>query len=76
MKIPCKLSHTSSYILANNSSKFEECPKVELNNDVSMKNIFTRNVKKHFASIKINTIDVQTKFALEWQPFLGVITLT
>ena len=34
------------------------------------------NINESFASIKINTLDVHAKFALEWQSLMGVNSFT
>ena len=43
--------------------------------DVSTNTIFTQTSKKGLTLTKIDIIDVYAKFALEWQPLVGVNTL-
>jgi hypothetical protein len=66
----CEMSYDFYYIYANNSLIVEEHPKLQLIGYVSMKTIVQEHQKKK------KKIDVQIKVALEWQPLIGVNTLT
>ena len=54
----------------------EEFPNVKLNSWCEHKGCCYMNINESFASIKINTLDVHAKFALEWQSLMGVNSFT
>ena len=44
--------------------------------NASTKGRYYMNILKYVNFRRINIVDVQAKFALEWQPLIGVNTLT
>jgi hypothetical protein len=56
--------------------ELEECPNVKLNGRCEQKlGRFYKGIKEYFTSTKVYTVDGHAKFALEWEPLIGVNTL-
>ena len=65
-----------NHIYAKNSLRNWEYSNVKMNTWCEHKDLFQKNIKKHFQFYQINIFEVHAKSALKWKLLIGINTLT